>query len=285
MNASVYTSPEGQRIIETAYRAHLDSELAASLTQRTIETELGPTFVLEKSSPGKPPLVLLHGSVSNSASWLGVIPLFARDFSVYCLDIPGEPGLSTMKRFPLNSEAPERWLKSALYALGLEKPFFIGMSLGGWYAVNFAVHNPTQVWALSLISAGGIGPQKSSFLFKAIFFMLLGNWGQTLLNKAIYHKVVMPREILDYQAIVSRHFRPVTEALPIFSDDQLSKLKMPVQFFGGDSDALLDMKKAVTRLNALLPHAEANLLEDTGHAIIDRFEAVMGFLLVNLTSK
>lgn len=278
MSASVYVSPEGQKIIEKSYRTHLDSDLASGLTQRTIETELGPTFVLENSSPGKPPLVLLHGSVTNSASWLGVIPLFSQDFSVYCLDIPGEPGLSTPNRFPLASGSPERWLKSALDALGLEKPFLLGMSLGGWYALNFAVRNPGRVSALSLISVGGIAPQKSGFIFKAVFFMLLGTWGQTLLNKAIYHKVLMPREILEYQALVSRHFHPMTEALPVFSDEQLRALTMPVQYFGGDKDALLNTGKSVERLRSLLPGAEAHLLEDSGHAIIDNFEAVRDFL-------
>jgi len=73
--------------------------------------------------------------------------------------------------------------------------------------------------------------------------------------------------------------------LPIFSDEQLRTLTLPVQFFGGDSDALLDMKKAVARLKTLLPQTEAHLLADTGHAIIDKFEEVQEFLLVNLTSK
>ena len=91
MSRSVYKSEEGRRLIEAAYRMHLDSALGAGLVQRRVETVQGSTFVLEKSGAGKPPLLLLHGSVSNSASWLGVIPLFAEHFSVYCLDIPGEP--------------------------------------------------------------------------------------------------------------------------------------------------------------------------------------------------
>ena len=140
------------------------SDLAADLKQKTLNTPYGETFVIEKSVPGKPPLVLLHGSVSNSASWLGVIPLYAQNFSIYCLDIPGEPGLSTSNRFPLKSDSPEKWLKSVLDTLGLNKVSFLGMSLGGWYALNFAIRNPERVSALSLISAGGIAKQKTGFL-------------------------------------------------------------------------------------------------------------------------
>ncbi len=278
MNQAVYKSEEGRRQIEAAYRAHLDSPLGANLAKRTVETDQGSTFVIEKSEAGKPPLVLLHGSVSNSASWLGVIPLFAERFSVYCLDIPGEPGLSSQERLSLKSDSPARWLRGALDALGLEKAAFLGMSLGGWYALDFAITYPERAGALSLISAGGIGPEKPGFIFKAMFFLLLGKRGQRMLNKAIYHKVEMPEEILEYQALVSKHFRPVNEGLPRFSDEELKRLRMPLQYFGGDRDALLDAKASVERLSALLPQAEAHLLEDTGHAIIDKFGDAKEFL-------
>ncbi|MEL7554571.1 MAG: alpha/beta hydrolase [bacterium] len=279
MNRAVYKSEEGRMLIEAAYRAHLDSPLGANLLKRSIETGMGSTFVVEESGVAKPPLVLLHGSVSNSASWLGVIPLFAERFSVYCLDIPGEPGLSSPERLSLRSESPALWLRGALDALGLDRVAFLGMSLGGWYALNFAVRYPERVGALSLISAGGIGSEKPGFIFKAMIFLLLGKRGQRMLNKAIYHKVEMPKEILEYQALVSRHFRPVNEGLPRFSDEELKALTMPLQYFGGDRDALLDTKTSVGRLAALLPRAEARLLEDTGHAIIDKFGAVNDFLL------
>lgn len=278
MNKPVYKSADGRRIVEAAYRAYLDSELAAGLTQRRIDTVEGSTFVLEKAAPGKPPLVLLHGSVSNSASWLGVIPIFACDFSVYCVDIPGEPGLSEPSRFPLASSSPEAWLKETLDALGLHRVAFLGMSLGGWYALNFAVKNPERVSALSLVSVGGIGAQRIGFLFKALFFLLLGKRGQALLNRAIYLKAEVPAEILEYQALVSKHFIPLSESLPIFTDAELARLDMPVQYFAGDRDALLDAEGAVERFRRILPDAQAVLLEDTGHVIVDRFEVARDFL-------
>ena len=282
MNASVYKSEQGRQIVAQAYQNHLNSALADGLVQKTIETAYGRTFILEKSSPQKPPLVLLHGSTSNSASWLGILPLFTQDFSVFCVDIPGEPGFSTSERFPLASDAPESWLRCTLDALGLQKCSFLGMSLGGWYAVDFAVRNPERVQALSLVSGGGIAAQKLGFIFKALFFLMLGKTGQHMLSKVIYHHTVVPQEILDYQAIVSKHFNPVTEPLPVFSDEQLLRLTMPIQYFGGDHDGLLHTRRSVERLKALLPHADAQLLVDTGHAIIDKFDEVKEFLIRSL---
>ena len=40
------------------------------------------------------------GSMSNSASWLGILDDFADSFSLYCVDIPDEPGLSEPLRMP-----------------------------------------------------------------------------------------------------------------------------------------------------------------------------------------
>lgn len=88
----------------------------------------------------------------------------------------------------------------------------------------------------------------------------------------------MPEELLEYQALVSRRFKPLAEPLPIFADESLARLSMPVQFLAGERDALLHTSRAVARLGALLPHADARLLADTGHAIVERFGDSEAFL-------
>lgn len=279
MNTYVYRSEAGRMLIEQAYRAHLASPLAEKTNQRFIETSFGKTFVIEQSTRDKPPLLLLHGSASNSASWLGVIPLFSEYFSVYCIDIPGETGLSSPNRFPLNSSAPHEWLAEVVDALNVQKTCMLGMSLGGWYAVDYAIRYPDRVAALSLLSSGGIAEQRTNFIFKALFFLMLGKRGQRMLSKAIYYRSDVPNEILEFQAVVSKHFHPVTERLPVFSDEQLVRLTMPVQYFGGDHDVLLDTKKSVERLRSVIAHAEVHVLENTGHAVIDKFEDVKDFLI------
>jgi len=282
MNASVWKSEEGRNLVLARYRAHLGSGLGEGTERRTFDTSFGPTFTVGRAAPGKPPVVLLHGSASNSASWLGVLPLYARRFSAHCLDIPGEPGLSAPARLRLASDAPSRWLGECLDALGLERAAIVGMSLGGWYALDFATRHPERVSALSLFSSGGIAPQRIGFLFTALACLALGAPGRRLLARAIYRDVELPEELLDYQALVSRHFRPLAEPLPIFTDASLARLAMPVQFFAGERDALLRTAEAVARLRALLPGADARLLAGAGHAIVDRFGESEAFLAAAL---
>lgn len=88
-----------------------------------------------------------------------------------------------------------------------------------------------------------------------------------MLNKAVYHKTEVPEEVLKLQAITSKYFNPVMEALPIFSDEQLKNIVSPIQFFGGEYDSLLDSVKTAERLKNLFPNSDVHILKDTGYVI------------------
>lgn len=106
----------------------------------------------------------------------------------------------------------------------------------------------------------------------------LSNSFMALLNRAVYHKTAVAPEVLGFQAGTSRRLNPSAEPLPLFRDEALSRLSFPVQFFGGDHDALIDSEKTAQRLKSLLPHAEVHVLKDTGHVIIDKFQDAAAFL-------
>ena len=281
MNNTVYKTEEGRNIVESIYRKVLEEYSALAFEQLFINTEAGRTHVLRFGEKNKPPLVMIHGTASNSAAWLGNVPDFIDRFCVYCVDIPGEPGLSEAIRKPLASESPYKWLRSLLGNLDIEKASFVTISLGSWYTLNFAIQSPERVKALSMITTPGIVPTKRSFIYKAIFFMMLGKMGQKLISKAIYHKTEVPSKVLEFQSIVSRHFIPLMEVIPVFSDAQLRKITAPIQFFGGDHDALIDSVKTGERLKRLLPNSDVHILKDTGHVIIDQFPVIKDFLISN----
>jgi len=279
MKNKIYKSQEGRGIIESRYRKVIEDYSTVSFEQLFIPTEIAETHVIRFGEKSKPPLVMLHGSASNSAVWLGNIVDFMDHFCIYCIDIPGEPGLSEPIRCNLKSDEPHKWLASVLDNLNIGKSSFVTISLGSWYALNLTIHNPEKIKVLSMITTAGIVPAKTSFIFKALFFMMLGKTGQKFLNKAIYHKVEIAPQVLEFQAIVSKYFNPVTEAIPIFGDDELKNVNIPVQFFGGDHDSLIDSVKTGERLGKLLPNSEINILKDTGHAIVDQFANIKEFLI------
>ena len=277
MTRQVYKTEQGRQIVESLYRSILDDYQTLPFKQMFVSAAGVQTHVLRFGEPSNPPLIMLHGTASNSATWLGNVADFADTFCVYCVDIPGEPGLSEPVRFSLASQSPYEWLSQLLDQLSITSASFVTMSLGSWYALRLASRNPERVHCLTMITAGGVVPAKRSFLFKALLFMMLGELGQRMINKAIYHTTEVPSQVLEYQSIVSRHWNPITEVLPVFTDVEIQALTSPVQYFGGDHDALIDSVKTGERLRRLLPHADIHILEDTGHVIIDQFPAIKAF--------
>jgi pimeloyl-ACP methyl ester carboxylesterase len=206
-------------------------------------------------------------------------PAWSRHFRVIAVDIVGEPGLSEDRRVTLASDEASTWLTSLLDTVGVARARTVGMSLGGWMGLHFAIRCPERIEALSLIAASGLAPQRRSFIYKALPLALLGDWGMRRISKMVCGDFELPPEVVEFMLLVGRHFRPMLEPVPVFSDDELQRLQMPVQFFAGRDDVLLHSAASVQRLVHLLPHAEAHLLEHCGHAIVGKGDEILQFLL------
>ncbi|MHB1485894.1 MAG: alpha/beta fold hydrolase [Saccharofermentanales bacterium] len=285
MNKNVYKTKKGRNIVESAYKKILNGYSLYPYEQLYIPAKTANTHVIRFGDKSKPPLIMIHGTMSNNLTWLASMSNFIDDFCVYCVDIPGEPGLSEPNRCTFKSDEPYEWLNSLLDSLGIKKAYFTTLSIGSWYALNFAIKSPERIIALSMLTAAGLVPVKTSFLFKAVFYLIQGKTGQKKLNKAIYHNAEMPVDAIEFQAIASKHINPVMDILPIFSDADLKKITFPIQYFGGDCDRLIDSFKTAKRLKKNFSDSDIHILKDTGHVIADQFYAIKTFLLSNMRKK
>lgn len=279
-SGSIYRSEQGRQEVEAFYRRIL-AEADGPLRTRFVETGGGRTHLIEAGAADGDVLLLLHGSASNSAAWLGDIPVWSRRFRVIAADIPGHPGLSEARAATLAGEGTANWLHGVLDAIGAETVRMVGTSLGAWASLDFACRHPGRVRALSLISPGGLAPARRSFLLKALPLALLGDWGSDRIQRLVFHPAEVPGPVLEFGRLVARHYRPVTEPVPVFRDEELNGLQMPVQFFGGTADVLTRARESAERLARLVPHAEVHLLDGRGHAILGQTEAILSFLLAS----
>lgn len=69
-----------------------------------VATCQGETFVIECGRPDAPALLLIHGGLANSTTWMGDVIVWAPHFRIYAVDLLGEPGLSAPSRPPLDSD-------------------------------------------------------------------------------------------------------------------------------------------------------------------------------------
>jgi len=277
----VFKSEQGKQLILESYRSLL-AQWPVANKQYVVDTGLGKTFVIESGDSHKPPLVLLHGSVSNSFTWMGDVLRYAEDYRVFAVDIVGEPGLSAESRPDYDSGEYALWLNDVLGALQLESVALVGLSLGGWMALDFATRFPEKVYRLALICPGGLGPERASFIPKAIFYSLLGRWGRRklteLLNAGPLPDSPELRKAMDITLIMGRHFRPRTARLPIFTAQQLARLAMPVLVLFGGKDALIDGAQSLRYARANLSDGEVVELLDSGHLILNQADRIASFL-------
>jgi pimeloyl-ACP methyl ester carboxylesterase len=123
--------------------------------QPRVPTREGETFVIVCGPEEAPPLLLLHGSMANSAMWMGDIAAWSAHFRIYAVDIIGDAGLSAASRPPLATDAHALWLDDVMRGLSLTKASMVGVSLGGWLALDYATRRPERVESLGGALSGG----------------------------------------------------------------------------------------------------------------------------------
>jgi pimeloyl-ACP methyl ester carboxylesterase len=115
-------------------------------------------------------LILLHGSGSNSLGWDGEAEQPSKTHSLYCLDIPGEPGMTEPRRFTARNDF-SRWLNEVIELL------LSGLSLGGWAALCHAMDYQDKISGVIALAPTGIVKPRFSFLPKVLFYSLRGEKG------------------------------------------------------------------------------------------------------------
>lgn len=279
--SGIYRSDAGERAVLERYKIIL-SRWPVANEQLRIPTCQGETFVIASGPADAPPLLLMHGSLANSAAWIFDVPSWAAHFRVYAIDMIGEFGLSAPSRPPLASDAHVLWLDDVMKGLQLTHVSIAGVSLGGWLALDYATRRPDRVERLALMCPGGVGRQKN-FRLKALPLMLLGKWGAQRVRRMVFGAPppVIPPQVqffVDSMALIFEHGRPRTEQLPIFSDDALKRLKIPVLAIVGGKDVLIDSGDTRRRLEQNVPGAAVIYLPEAGHVITGQNAQILEFL-------
>lgn len=272
MKTSVFKSEEAKNRLRTAYNQILR---AFPFEQHLLETAFGETFLLAAGDEAHPPIVLLHGSCSNSAFWFPEIMALSRTHRVYAVDLPGEAGNSTEHRPDLESPAFSLWLQEVLDRLHLGKIALIGNSLGGWMALKFATAFPQRVSSLTLLASAGLAPIREQF-FQQVDQQLAAS-GTVTADSQILGAAQIPKEVLDFMNLIIASYNPIP-SLPLFSEDELRHLTMPVLFIDGTEDPIIDGEDSAQRLTQLLPQVTICLKPKTGHVIPDALQEILPFV-------
>jgi pimeloyl-ACP methyl ester carboxylesterase len=269
---SAFKTPEGEAEYLAAYDAAMQ-QWPASYEEKEIPSRFGMTHVVVCGPKDAPPLVLLHGFMATLLMWLPNIADFSKNYRVYAIDVMGQPGKSIPSEPIRNAEDHAAWMTATLNGLQLDCVSLIGMSYGGWLALNFALAAPERVQRIVLLSPGGLLPIVKQFIVRGMLMVCIPRrFMVSSFMRWAGFKSMPPTDVgkaLDLMYLGLKHFHIPKETLRVearvFSDNELRSMQVPVLLLIGADEVLCDPAKALARGRRLIPHFQGELVPRSSH--------------------
>lgn len=250
----------------------------------------------ESGTPGKPPVVLLHGLAETSAFfWRPLIAVLEDEFHIFAFDLLGHGDSDRSSGYTTNHQA---WLiAQAIEQLCVSPAFFVGHSLGGILSTLIAMNWPHLVRRLvlydtplpdsarnNIVTIVRNTPLKSAVLFTPLMVpfivrLFYASMPFRLILKLalITWRIPFHRHVLDsdYLAEAERHTPHVlfenAQSIVLRTNliKDLQKIAVPTLIIAGDSDLMVPVREA-RRWITLIEDASFVVVPNAGHvALLD----------------
>ncbi|MCJ0906280.1 alpha/beta fold hydrolase [Rhodococcus sp. ARC_M6] len=267
------------------------------LEDKWIETADGELTHYHELGEGTP-ILFLHGSgtgVTAAANWWLNLPTLSEQGRCIAIDSIGY-GQSVVA--PNTEYGIKEWVRHAvrvLDALGIEKTWIVGNSLGGWLAFQFAIDFPERL--LGIVSMGTGGAKLTGALAGHSNPNLTEEGIRKTLELFVVDKSLVTDELvaLRYQSalndtasdrlaeVVAARDRDRIE-LPL-DFKVLSRLDVPVLLIHGVQDVVIPVSRTWELLN-VIPHADSHIFSQCGHwSQVERAEEFNTVITEYLSSR
>lgn len=268
----LYRSPAGRRAILEAYARRL-AALPLPVASRSVETRFGPTHLLLAGPEDGSPLVLVPGSNGSGLDLAEAWPFFAERHRCVFVDVPGQPNRSSEARPPKAGEAYGRWMEDVLDALGLVRPAFVGMSMGGYVLLRCAAVIPERIGRLALLVPEGLVRARLPALLRDVTWPILRY--RLAPSDANLRRFVaalsspgapVHEGTVAWMRLVMEHVDVRPDLGPRFRPEELARLDAPVLVVAGGRDVLFPGARLVRRAREVIPGLhDAVLVPEAGH--------------------
>ncbi|MDG4795984.1 alpha/beta hydrolase [Micromonospora sp. WMMD1082] len=267
-----WDSAEGQDRYRRAYAAAF-ADLPAPAESIDVRTDFGIVRVYRFAGSGDAgaPLVLLPGTASASPVWADNLPLLLRIGDVYTIDLLGEPGMSVQER-PIESDGDQaEWLHQALRTLPAERFHLVGLSIGGWTAVNLVLHRPDRVASLTVIDPvhvfAGMPLGTVVRSIPAALPWLPRSWRDSFNSYTAGGAPVEEEPVADMIEAGMQHYRLRLPQPTRISEERLGGLHLPVLAIIAGESVMHDSQSATETAGRALPRGTVRLYPGASHAV------------------
>lgn len=227
-----------------------------------------------------PPLLLIAGLGSDSASWQTAVPPLAKHFRVICLDNRGS-GRSVCAEGPLSVDLMAEDCAALIGHLGYEKTHVAGHSMGGFIAQRLARTHPELVDRLVLSATGAKSSRRNVLLFSDLARRLEEGEDPARWFRTLFYWIYTPALFESDRALAGAldfalnypwkqspaFFRAQVEAIAAFDGrEDLGEISVPALVLAGERDLLFPPDEC-REFAALLPKAKFKLLEGAAHSM------------------
>jgi len=237
--------------------------------------------VVETGNPQGRPIVFIHGASQCCLQWSRQMESsLARDHRLLAMDMRGH-GLSDK---PLNSYNDSKlWaedVNAVIQALNLDRPVLSGWSYGPLVILDYVRHyGEDRLGGFQFVGAvTKLGSEEAMSVLTPEFLSVVpqflsteaettvrGLEGLLRLCFANPTSVAEMYLMLGYNVSVPSYVRQGLFSRSFSNDDLLPKIRKPVLITHGAADAIVK-PAAVDQHKAAMPHAQVQLMANTGHA-------------------
>jgi 2-hydroxy-6-oxonona-2,4-dienedioate hydrolase len=245
--------------------------------------QAGPyrTRYLHTGDSSKPTLLMLHGITGHAEAYVRNLKAHAEHFNVYAIDFIGH-GYSSKPEHPLEIRHYIDQVNHFLDAIGVEKAYFTGESLGGWVTARFAIEHPERVERIVLNTMGGT--MANPVVMERLYTLSMEaakdpSWERvkTRLEWLMADPAMVTDDLIrTRQAIFQQHDwlraceanmalqDPKTRRRNMLTDDDLRSIQAPalVVWTTKDPSGPVDEGR---RIAGLIPNGRLAVIENAGH--------------------
>lgn len=217
------------------------------------------------------PLVLLPGHSAPTPMWQGTATDLAEGRPVISIDLLGQAGLSVPTAPVADSADQALWLEQTLAGIGADRVHLVGLSFGGWTAMNYTARHPDRVASVSLFDPVFV------FSFVSIKAMIAAMLTEFPLMPDAYTEWFTLWTAGGADAGDSAEARIIGAAMETYSvveptpeqltEEQLRGIEVHVQVFVGGESVMHDADAVAETAEATLRHGTVVLKPDASHAI------------------